>query len=56
MTDDGNNEEREREEKRGGENAKKKKKKKLMDSIDIYKQAMCFVKKGRLPTSLKNIK
>jgi len=45
--DDGNKEERE---KRGGE------KKELMYSIDIYKQAMFFVKKGRSPTTLKNIK
>jgi hypothetical protein len=43
MTDDvdGNKEERER---GGGEG----KKKELMYSIDIYKQAMCFVKKGSI--------
>jgi hypothetical protein len=44
--DDGNSEERE---KREGE-----KKRELMYSIDIYKQAMCFVKKkGRSRTTFE---
>jgi hypothetical protein len=41
-----NNERREKE---------KGEEKKLMYSKDIYKQAICFVKKGRSPTTLKNI-